>query len=179
MGPIAIAKDPVSRKRLLIGMSPGPFSCIAGNIIASYYLGDELDTAGITSSLAQLKANVVLNVVCLFAALGGTHLTAKWGRKPTALLTQCLLVVCLFIIGGLSKVYADNPTGTSQSLIYGDVAVMFLFQGERISRSDQIDPWLIFLAQHSIPSRGPRYYIFTRQCVPAQPTTFLFQANGI
>lgn len=128
MDPIAIAKDPIARKRLLIGMSPGPFSCIAGNIIASYYLGDELDTAGITSNLAQLKANVVLNVVCLFAALGGTHLAAKWGRKPTALLTQCLLVVCLFIIGGLSKMYADNPNGTSQSLIYGDVAVMFLFQ---------------------------------------------------
>ena len=25
--------------------------------------------------------------------------------------------------------YADNPTGASQSLVYGDVAVMFLFQG--------------------------------------------------
>lgn len=25
--------------------------------------------------------------------------------------------------------YADNPDGASQSLVYGDVAVMFLFQG--------------------------------------------------
>ena len=25
--------------------------------------------------------------------------------------------------------YADNPKGASQSLVYGDVAVMFLFQG--------------------------------------------------
>jgi hypothetical protein len=37
--------------------------------------------------------------------------------------------VCLFIIGGLSKMYADNPVGASQALIYGDVAVMFIFQG--------------------------------------------------
>lgn len=129
MTPMQVIKDPIARKRLLIGMSPGPFSCIAGNIIASYYLGAELDTAGITDSVQQLKANVVLNVWCLLCCLGGTHLVAKWGRKPTALLTQCLLVICLFIIGGLSKLYADNPDGASSSVVYGDVAVMFLFQG--------------------------------------------------
>lgn len=56
-------------------------------------------------------------------------MAAKWGRKPTALLTQSLLIICLFIIGGLSKLYADNPNGASKGLIYGDVAVMFLFQG--------------------------------------------------
>lgn len=49
-------KNPISRKRLLIGMSPGPFSCCVGNIIASYYLGPELDTAGITDYNQQLKA---------------------------------------------------------------------------------------------------------------------------
>lgn len=129
MSPLEIVKTPTARKRLLIGMSPGPFSCVAGNIIASYYLGSELDTAGITSYNDQLKANVVLNVWCLGCSLAGTHLVAKWGRKPTALLSEVLLVICLFIIGGLSKLYADNPDGASQSLIYGDVAVMFLFQG--------------------------------------------------
>ncbi|KAK6073296.1 hypothetical protein SCUP515_06908 [Seiridium cupressi] len=129
MSPKEIIRTPTARKRLLIGMSAGPFSCIAGNIIASYYLGSELETAGITDTLSQLKANVVLNVWCLACCLGGTHLAAKWGRKPTALMTQCLLVICLFIIGGLSKMYADDPDGASSSLIYGDVAVMFLFQG--------------------------------------------------
>lgn len=56
MSPKEMIKTPVARKRLLIGMSPGPFSCIAGNIIASYYLGAELDTAGVTDTLQQLKA---------------------------------------------------------------------------------------------------------------------------
>lgn len=56
MGPKQIAKSPVARKRLLIGMSPGPFSCIAGNVIASYYLGAELETAGITNKTDKLKA---------------------------------------------------------------------------------------------------------------------------
>lgn len=54
--PMAIARNPVARKRLLIGSSVGPFSCIAGNVIASYYLGEELKTAGITDQDDQLKA---------------------------------------------------------------------------------------------------------------------------
>ncbi len=64
MSPKEMIKTPVARKRLLIGMSAGPFSCIAGNIIASYYLGAELDTAGITSTNDQLKA-VSLTFTCL------------------------------------------------------------------------------------------------------------------
>ena len=56
MSPKEIVKTPAARKRVLIGMSPGPFSCVAGNIIASYYLGSELDTAGVTNSNDQLKA---------------------------------------------------------------------------------------------------------------------------
>lgn len=129
MSPKEIVKTPVARKRLLIGMSAGPFSCCAGNIIASYFLGAELNTAGVTNSVAQLKANVVLNVWCLACCLIGTHFAANWGRKPTALLSQGLLTVCLFIIGGLSKMYADAPDLASNALVYGNVAVMFLFQG--------------------------------------------------
>jgi MFS family permease len=56
MSPMEIIKTPTARKRTLIGASVGPFSCIAGNVIASYYLGNELDTAGITNPNDQLKA---------------------------------------------------------------------------------------------------------------------------
>ncbi|KAI0148544.1 putative hexose carrier protein [Xylariaceae sp. FL1272] len=129
LSPMEIVRTPIARKRFLIGMSAGPFSCIAGNIIASYYLGAELTTAGITDSTEQLEANVVLNVWCLLTSLIGTHLISSWGRKPTALTSQTLLIISLFIIGGLTKKYSDNPDEAPQSLIYGDVAVMFLFQG--------------------------------------------------
>lgn len=61
MSPIDIFKTPSARKRQIVGMSPGPFSYIAGNIIASYYFGSELDTAGITDRNEQLE------VVCLLA----------------------------------------------------------------------------------------------------------------
>lgn len=66
--------------------------------------------------------------------MAGTYLAANWGRKSTALLSQILLTACLFIIGGLSKVYADNPDDAPQSIIYGDVAVMFLFRDSTRSR---------------------------------------------
>lgn len=56
MSPREIIRDRTALRRLLIGSSVGPFSCIAGNIIASYYLGAELDTAGITDPNDQLKA---------------------------------------------------------------------------------------------------------------------------
>ena len=49
-------KDPVARMRLLIGASAGSFAAIAGNLIATFYLGTELKTAGITDPVSQLKA---------------------------------------------------------------------------------------------------------------------------
>ena len=63
-----IFKTPMSRKRVLIGGSVGPFSCIAGNVIASYYLGAELETAGIHNSNSQLKAvNIfLLTIIYIF-----------------------------------------------------------------------------------------------------------------
>ena len=61
--------------------------------------------------------------------MGGTMLASNWGRKSLALLSQSFLVAFLLIIGGLSNKYASDPEGASQSLIYGNVACVFLFQG--------------------------------------------------
>ena len=56
MSPLQMFKSKASRRRLFIGTSPGWMSCIVGNIISSYYLGDQLKTAGITDRNEQLKA---------------------------------------------------------------------------------------------------------------------------
>ena len=56
LSPMEMFKTPVARRRVLLGTSAAVFSCIAGNIISSYYLGDELDTAGITDNTQQLEA---------------------------------------------------------------------------------------------------------------------------
>lgn len=150
LSPLEIFKGKTTRRRLMIGASPGVITSSTGNIIgasslgsagagvvvltlaASYYLGDELNSAGVTSSLAQLKANVVLNVWCLACAVAGTQLLVRWGRKPSALACQFSLIVLLYIIGGLSKVYADHTAAgvaSSNALVYGNVAAIFLFQG--------------------------------------------------
>ncbi|KAF5531699.1 hypothetical protein FMEXI_12845 [Fusarium mexicanum] len=124
-----IIKDAAPRRRLLISASVGTFSAISGNIIATFYLGTELKTAGITDIRSQLKANIALNAWCFPCALIGTHVISQWGRKSTAAVTETLLVICLIIIGILSKVYVDDPADASKALIYANVAVMFLFQG--------------------------------------------------
>ena len=129
MSPRELIRTPVARRRLLIGASPGLFSCIAGNVISSYYLGAELDGAGITNAMEQLQANCVLNVWCLFCCCFGTSLAVYWGRKPTALLCQGFLTICLFLVGGLTKIISDDPKNASLALSYGDVACMFMFQG--------------------------------------------------
>lgn len=56
MSPKELFRTPVARRRLAIGASPGLFSCIAGNIIASYYISTFLTGAGITDPQDQLKA---------------------------------------------------------------------------------------------------------------------------
>lgn len=129
MSPIQILMDTISRKRLLIDAPAGLLTCVVGNIISSYYLGLNLDSAGVTDSNEQLTPEVVLDVWCLACCLVGTYLVATWGRKPTALFAQFLLTTCLSIIDGLSKVYTGNTDGASSRLVYETVAVIFSFQG--------------------------------------------------
>jgi hypothetical protein len=56
LSPRELIRTPVARRRLAIGASPGLFSCIAGNIIASYYISSFLTGAGISDPTDQLKA---------------------------------------------------------------------------------------------------------------------------
>jgi hypothetical protein len=99
--------------------------------------GDHEYTSSAQSSESNIyvsadEKNVVLNVWSLACAIAGTQLLVSWGRKPSALACQFSLIVTLYIIGGLSKVYADNEAAnatSSNALIYGNTACIFLFQG--------------------------------------------------
>ena len=119
-------KTPVARKRVLLACSAAVFSTIAGNVIASYYLGTMLSNAGITDTTTQLQINVILNAWCLVCSITGTWSCDKWGRKPTAIVCTAFLTVFLFIVGALTSVYG---TSTDSSGVYGTVAAIFLFQG--------------------------------------------------
>jgi MFS family permease len=119
-------RTPLARKRILLACSAALFSTIAGNVIASYYLGAMLTNAGVTNTTTQLQINVVLNAFCLVCSLFGTWAIDAHGRKPTALISQGFLTLFLFLVGGLTKVYgtSDNHSG-----VYGTVACIFLFLG--------------------------------------------------
>ena len=123
---VHLFKTRVARKRVLLACSAAVFSTIAGNVIASYYLGTMLNNAGITDTTTQLQINVILNAWCLVCSLFGTWSVDKWGRKPTAFVCTAFLTIMIFIVGALTAVYgtSDNTSG-----IYGTVAAVFLFQG--------------------------------------------------
>ncbi|KAF2239990.1 MFS sugar transporter-like protein [Viridothelium virens] len=121
-----LVRTRVARKRVLLACSAAVFSTIAGNVIASYYLGTMLDNAGITDTTTQLQINVILNAWCLVCSVAGTWSTDRWGRKPTAVVCTAALTVFLFTVGALTKVYG---TSASRSGVYGTVAAIFLFQG--------------------------------------------------
>jgi hypothetical protein len=54
--PKQIIKNRSTLRRLLIGISPGPFATVSGVLIAAYYFGAELATAGVTDPVDQLRA---------------------------------------------------------------------------------------------------------------------------
>ncbi|KAF8956841.1 MFS sugar transporter-like protein [Flammula alnicola] len=121
-----LIKTPSARKRVTLAVSAAVFSTIAGNVIASYYLGTMLDNAGITDSTIQLEINIILNAWCLVCSLIGTVLADRMGRKSLGILSQSLLTVFLFLVGALTKIYG---TSTFNPGIYATVAMLFLFQG--------------------------------------------------
>nr|POE74740.1 lactose permease [Quercus suber] len=119
-------QTPAARRRILLACSAAVFSTIAGNVIASYYLGTLLTNAGITNATTQLEINIILNAWSLVCSIAGTFAIEAHGRKPTALISTSLLTIFIFVIGALTKAYG---TSTDSSGIYGTVAVVFLFLG--------------------------------------------------
>ncbi|KAK9426121.1 putative Lactose permease [Seiridium unicorne] len=126
-------KGKSNRKRLLLALSTAVIAQLSANMIGyaannviTYYLGDMLDAAGVTDATTQLEINVILNAFSLVVCIVGTALVDKIGRRRLALTVTSLLVVFVFLIGALTKIYG---AGGSTSGIYATVAMIFLFQG--------------------------------------------------
>lgn len=69
------------------------------------------------------QQNVILNAWCLVISLVGTLSVDKWGRKPTAILTQISLTVFLFIVGGLTKGESNLALNISRIGMAADIAL--------------------------------------------------------
>ncbi|KAF9067333.1 sugar transporter [Rhodocollybia butyracea] len=123
---VQIFKTKSARKRMWLAVSAAVFSTIAGNVIASYYLGTMLANAGISSTKKQLQINIILNAFCLCCSVFGTYFIDRWGRKMTAAISTSLLTVFLFLVGALTKVFGNS---NNTSGVYATVGMIFLFQG--------------------------------------------------
>ncbi|KAB5531441.1 MFS sugar transporter-like protein [Coniochaeta sp. 2T2.1] len=121
-----ILKNRGARKRLIIAATCAIFSTLAGNIIASYYLGTMLDNAGITDTTTQLQINIILNAWSLVVSVCGTLYTDKIGIKATALASTAVMTVAIFLVGTLTKIYGDSDFNPG---IYATVAMIFIFMG--------------------------------------------------
>ncbi|KAH8664741.1 hexose transporter [Xylariales sp. PMI_506] len=116
----------VNRKRLIIIVSFGIMLQTWGNFVISYYLGEILNAAGVTETLAQTQINVGINCWCFVLAIAGSFLLDVFGRRTQALVGGIAMTILLFIAGALTKVYGSS---SDKSGIYGTIAVVFLFQG--------------------------------------------------
>ncbi|GAM37369.1 hypothetical protein TCE0_023r07237 [Talaromyces pinophilus] len=123
---IEIISTPGNRKRLAILVSFGIMLEMFGNYVVSFYLTKILDQAGITNTKTQTQINVILNCWSFAVAIAGSFALDYIGRRKQTLWCIVGMIVCLYILGGLIKVYGES---TNTSGIYGSIAVIFLFQG--------------------------------------------------
>lgn len=123
---IEMVKTSGNRYRLVLALSCAVIAQLSGNNVITYYLGTMLDAAGITNTTTQLQINIGLNAWGLLIAIIGTLFADRIGRRKLSLTATALLVVFIFLIGGLTKVYG---AGGSTSGVYATVAMIFLFQG--------------------------------------------------
>jgi MFS family permease len=110
----------------------------------SYYLGDMLTQAGITSTTTQLQINTILNCWAFTLAVIGSFLTDVAGRKTMAIIGLVGMICSLYIFGGLTKgtypfpksrrnttknIFTAYGTSDNHPAIYGTIAILFIFQG--------------------------------------------------
>ncbi|KAI0476606.1 general substrate transporter [Xylariaceae sp. FL0804] len=121
-----LCATPGNRRRVFIQAAFGTMINTLGAFVISWYLTDILDQAGVTDTTTQLQINVGLNCWCFAVAIAGSFMLDVVGRRAQTLVCVVGMIVTLFLIGGLIKVYGES---SNQSGIYGTIAVIFLFQG--------------------------------------------------
>ncbi|KAI1867534.1 hypothetical protein JX265_007336 [Neoarthrinium moseri] len=121
-----LASTPANRKRLFVLVAFGSMINTFGNFVISFYLSKILDQAGVTDSNSQLQINVGISCWCFIVALTGSFMLDVLGRRKQTLACIAGMVVTLFMIGSLIKVFGESE---NESGIYATIAVVFLFQG--------------------------------------------------
>lgn len=113
-------------RRLAICMTLAWACELSGSSIATYYFSILLDSAGVTDVTTQLEVSIIRSAFCFVLALFGCYMFDILGRKKQALISMTGIIVFMFILGALVKVYGPSDNTSGQ---YGAIAMMFLFSG--------------------------------------------------
>ena len=119
----AISRKSV-RRRLWLTTTFSLFVMLPGTNIVTYYFGDILSGAGITSPTTQLQVNVILTSWTLVIAVVSSIYADKLPRKWLCAGSLTGGLVTLYLLGGLTALYGHS---TEKSGIYSTVAMMFLY----------------------------------------------------
>lgn len=113
-----------SRERLWITSTFSIMVMLPGTNLVTFYFGDLLSGAGITSPTTQLQVNVILTSWTLVIAILGSLFADKYPRKWLCAGSLTGGIVTLYLLAGLTALYGntDNTSG-----IYGTVAMIFLY----------------------------------------------------
>lgn len=115
-----------NRRRIALALSVAVLTMLNGTNIITYYYGDMLSQAGITSSKTQMEINLILSAWHFVVAVAGSILADRLGRRFLMLSASAGCTLMMYIIGALTAAYGDS---SNQSGIIGTVASIFLFGG--------------------------------------------------
>ncbi|KAJ9130906.1 Sugar/inositol transporter [Pleurostoma richardsiae] len=113
---------PSARRRLICVVAFGWFGQYSGNALVSYYFPVIVEETGITSSHTQLLLNALNPVVSWVAAVIGSMLSDRVGRRPLMLAGFSGCALCLAIVTGLSK---DSITTGNRAA--GNAGIFFIY----------------------------------------------------
>lgn len=119
-------KTKANLHRMLICLSLALMCELAGSSIATYYFSILLNSAGVTDVKTQLQVAIIRSSFCFVCALTGCYTFDIIGRKVQALISMAGIIVCMFILGALVKVYGESDNNSGK---YGAIAMMFMFSG--------------------------------------------------
>ncbi|KAL1893482.1 hypothetical protein Sste5346_006310 [Sporothrix stenoceras] len=112
-----------NRRRLIPVLTMACFSQWSGNSVSSYYLPVALENAGITSQSRRLLLNAINSPLCFVAAITGSFLVDRAGRRPMLMGTLAIITCCFAIITPTSKLAADNPDNSAA----GNATIAFIY----------------------------------------------------
>lgn len=113
-------------RRILIMCSLGLMTELSGSSIGTFYFTTILEQAGVKDSSTQLQVGIIRFVYCLFWSVVGCMTFDLFGRKPQALMSMLGIIISMFLLGALVKLYGTSDRNSGQ---YAAIAMMFISGG--------------------------------------------------